>query len=63
MEHDVPTADKFGKLGAVSRRAQPLIDFAYGFDAGEVVSVVFGQDFGRGFGFAQIVQQGGVAFG
>ena len=59
----MPAADQFGKLGAVFWRAQPLIDFAHGFDAGEVVSVVFGQDVGRCFGFAQIVQQGGVALG
>ena len=34
-----------------------------GFDAGEVVAVVARQDFGGGAGFAQVVQQGGVAFG
>ncbi|CWP55968.1 Uncharacterised protein [Neisseria meningitidis] len=63
MEDDVPTADKFGKLGAMFRRTQPLIDFAHGFDTGEVVSVVARQDVGRCFGFAQVVQQGGIAFG
>lgn len=48
-KHDVPTADEFGKLGAVFGRAQALIDFADGFDAVEVVSVVFRQDIGQVF--------------
>ena len=56
MEHDVPTADNFGKLGAVFGRTQALIDFADGFDAVDVVSVVFWQDIGRCFCLAQVVQ-------
>ena len=56
MEHDVPTADEFGKLGAVFGRAQPLIDFTDGFDAVDVVSVVFRQYIGRCFCLAQVVQ-------
>lgn len=63
VENNVPTANQFGKLGAMFRRTQPLIDFAHGFDTGEVVSVVARQDVGRCFGFAQVVQQGGIAFG
>ena len=63
VENNMPTADQFGKLGAMFRRTQPLIDFVYGFDAGEIVSVVARQDVGRCFGFAQIVQQGGIALG
>ena len=49
MEHDVPATDKFGKLGAVFGRTQALIDFADGFDAVDVMSVVFRQNIGRCF--------------
>ena len=63
MQDDVPAADQFGQFGTLFRHAPAAVYRLHGGNAGKVVAVVFGQEVGRGQGFAQVVQRGGVAGG
>ena len=56
-------AHQLGEFGALLRHAPALVDLADGGDAARIVSDVFGQNVSGGEGFADIVQQRGVAFG
>ena len=63
MQLPVPAAHLQSQVGAGFGHFPALINGLHQRHAGFFVAVVCGQDFGCGGGFAQIVQQRGVAFG